>query len=200
MERIRYSRYKKFITPLIRSKKAQASGILILSLLTASFFLAFAIRPTVITIIKLNKEIEDRRMVEKKLTEKINTLTRLSQTYSRIENKLDIVQKTLPSRPNVEDLLLILETTAFQNQVTILSLRLRPTTIFTPKKSQTEFKLTPITFKAVFQGKYQNLLSELDTLARSGRLIKIEKFQMKKSREKGEKLDLEVEGRVFYVD
>ena len=200
MEGIRYSRYKKFVTPIIRSKKTQAYGIIILSLLTASFFLVFAIRPTVKTIAQLRKEIKDNRLVEEKFREKINTLTRLSQTYNEVAGDLEIVEKVLPSKPNFENLLTVLETTAFQNQVEIFSFQFRPITLFQPKKEKMKFQLTPISFKVVFRGDYQNLLSQLHALSQSGRLIRIEKFQMKKSREKEEKLNLEIEGKSFYVN
>lgn len=201
MDYSRYRRYKRIIGPALRTRKTKAYGMLVLSLLTASFFIIFAIRPTVTTIAKLRKEINDDQYVEKSLAEKINTLTSLDQVYKEVESDLSLVEAVLPSQPNFENLLSLVENTATMHQLGILSIQFKPVDLIKPKSQQDDARLNPMTFQVTFTGSYQNLMGGLTSLNRANRLISIDTLEIKKSREaKEEELVLEVGGRSFCVN
>lgn len=201
MDYVRYRHYRRILTPALKSKKARAYGMLVLSLLTASFFGVFAIRPTVTTIIKLRKEIQDNQYVEEKLTEKINILATLDQIYKKVESDLTSVEAALPSQPNFENLLSVIENAAAVHQLGILSIQFKPVDLVKPKTNRGDFKLNPIAFQVTFTGSYQNLISGLTSLNSASRLITIDALQIKKSRGAGEEeLVLEIGGRSYCVN
>ena len=201
MDQTYYRRYRRIIAPAFKSKKTKAYGMLILSLLTASFFIVFAIRPTITTIAKLRKETQDNQYVEEKLSEKINTLTILDQIYKKIEGDLNSVEAVIPSQPNFENLLPIIEDTAVKHQLGILSLQFKPVDLLKPRPEQSNFQANPVAFQVTLTGNYQNLISGLTSLSDASRLITIDVLKIRKARGAGEEeLVLEAEGRSFYVN
>lgn len=186
--------------PALKTKKAKAYGMLILSLLTASFFGIFAIRPTVATIAKLRKEIQDNQDVERRLIEKINTLTALDQVYRQVEHDLSSVEAVLPSQSDFQNLLSLIENTAVTRQLGIVSLQFKPVDLVKPEAEEGDFKINPIAFQVLFKGSYEDLISGLASINRARRLITIETVQIKRSREAEEELLLEVGGRSFCVN
>ena len=200
MDYSRYKRYRRIIVPALKTKKAKAYGMLILSFLTASFFGIFAIRPTVTTIAKLRKEIQDDRDVERRLTEKINTLTALDQVYRQVEHDLASVEAVFPSQSDFQNLLSLIENTAIVYQLGIVSLQFKPVDLVKPEVEGGDFKVNPIAFQVLFKGGYEDLVSGLASLIKARRLITTETVQIKLSREAEEELLLEVGGRSFYVN
>lgn len=196
-----YRSYRRIITPALKTKKAKAYGMLILSLLTASFFIIFAIRPTVTTIAKLRKEIQDNQSVEKQFTEKINTLAALDQIYKEVEGDLVSVEAVLPSQPNFEDLLSLIENAAAGHQLGISSIQFKSVDLVNPKTKQGNAKVNQISFQITLTGRYQNLVSELSSLNKASRLITIDSLQIKKPREATEgELILEIGAGSFCVN
>jgi Tfp pilus assembly protein PilO len=73
--------------------------MLILSFFTVSFFGFFALKPTLSTIAKLKRQIEDNREVDKKLSEKINQLVEAQAEYEVISPFIPKIKKALPEKP-----------------------------------------------------------------------------------------------------
>src|SRR3989344_478177 len=105
----RYHRYSQKIAPLFKEKRIQAYTMITLSLFTISFFGSLAIRPTLGTIITLQKQIQDRTIVNQKLEEKINALIQAQTSYQAIEADLPTIYGLLPEKPDVTSLLLKIE-------------------------------------------------------------------------------------------
>lgn len=79
-----------------RGTKTQAYTMLILSLLTVSFFGFFALRPTLTTIAQLKRQIEDNQEVDKRLSDKINQLIAAQAEYETIASFVPKVKRALP--------------------------------------------------------------------------------------------------------
>jgi hypothetical protein len=60
----------------------------------------FAIRPTILTITKINKEIKEKTRISEALDDKIDALTQLDQQYSEYEDKLEALQLIFPTSGN----------------------------------------------------------------------------------------------------
>ena len=83
-----------------KRKKVQAYTMLILSLFTISFFGIFAIRPTLKTITNLNRQIDDLKQVDIKLSEKINQIIGAQAEYEIISPYIPKIKRALPEKPN----------------------------------------------------------------------------------------------------
>lgn len=80
----------------------QASTYLSLTLLMISFLVFFAIKPTVITISKLNQEFREKRSASEVLDQKIMSLSQAQVIYAQLVNNLPLVDKALPQDPEFE--------------------------------------------------------------------------------------------------
>jgi Tfp pilus assembly protein PilO len=198
IEYSRYSRYSKKLIPLLKKGKTKAYGMLVLSFFTASFFGIFAIRPTVTTIVRLRREIRDQRSVETALSEKITALSSLDQLYRQIEGDLPVVETVLPSQPQINGLLILIERIATENNLRILSVQFQPVDLIPSSSEEKTFRTTPISFTVTFVGSYPDLISSLANFHSTNRLLTVETIEIGKHRE-GEELLLSLNGRGYYV-
>lgn len=65
-----------------------------------SFFLYFAIRPTVLTISTLIGDIKSKEILSKKMTTKIDQVITAQENFSAIQEKYYLVEEAMPSTPN----------------------------------------------------------------------------------------------------
>lgn len=101
---------------------AKASIELFLSIAAVLFFAIFAIRPTLITMSDLVKEIEDKRELDKKLGQKIAALSSAQSAYLKLESRLDVLDVNIPTNPDVIETLKIIEKLASEQKITINNL------------------------------------------------------------------------------
>lgn len=186
-----YSRYYKKIRPIFRKPKVKAYTMLVLSLFTMSFFGVFAIRPTLKTIVHLQKEIKDKKLVKKALEEKIVNLSLAKEEYRKIENDLSLISKALPREPQFSSLLKDLETLAQETGVTISAVRLEE--IKLTEKNQISSK--KISSSLNLSGSYPSCKDFLNRLLNSTRIYTISDFEVRSNskEERGVvKLDLKI--------
>ncbi len=98
---------------------------LVFSIVTISFFAIFAIRPTLITMANLSKEIDDKTALEEQLREKSAALSTLQTQYLSIENRLPILDKALPVSPDMPQILATIERLVSDRNLTILSMEVK---------------------------------------------------------------------------
>ena len=79
-----YSRYFTYIKPVIKSPIIKNYGPAIFSLLTMSILIFFAIRPTVETILVLQKKLADSNEVLQKATQKAENLSLGKKNYDNL--------------------------------------------------------------------------------------------------------------------
>src|SRR3990167_7353762 len=97
----RYNRYYTWIGPLLKKPQTRAYTFLILSIFTVAFFVFFAIRPTINTIIGLRKQIEDDQIVDTKLQDKINALSQIQAELDVLQPDLPLIDTALPTKSEV---------------------------------------------------------------------------------------------------
>ena len=78
----------------VRSVEISATFVLI------SFFLFFAIRPTVLTISSLWGDIQSKQLLKNQLKTKINNIIQAQGFFSQVQEKYQIINTSLPDRPS----------------------------------------------------------------------------------------------------
>ncbi|HCC84584.1 MAG TPA: hypothetical protein DEP87_02790 [Candidatus Pacebacteria bacterium] len=113
---------------------AKASIELFLSIGAVLFFAIFAIRPTLITMSDLVKEIQDKRELAKKLDQKVVALSTAQSEYLKLESRLKILETAIPTNPDLIRTLKIIEKLASEQKIPISSLAISDV----PKEISTE--------------------------------------------------------------
>jgi len=98
---------------------AKVSLELFLSIGAILFFAIFAIRPTLVTMSDLVKEIEDKKALDQKMTQKIAALSTAQFTYLEAEEELRALDQALPTTPDFIRSLKIIEKIASERGILI---------------------------------------------------------------------------------
>jgi hypothetical protein len=101
-----YLRYKSYFLNVVGRYKERADvkayAEILLSLATISIFAVFALRPTLLTIAGLIKEIDTKRQTLEKMQSKIDNLSSAQTLYDRERPKINILLTSIPDQPNPE--------------------------------------------------------------------------------------------------
>lgn len=105
--KVNYSRYKRFVVNNI-VYYGQKPGIkayleILLSLTAVIIFAVFALRPTLIAIAGLLKEIQSRKEIVAILDEKKANLDKAGQIYNQEQEKIKLVNQAIPNAPSPDD-------------------------------------------------------------------------------------------------
>lgn len=101
---------------------ARVSLELFLSIGAVIFFALFAIRPTLLTMADLIKEIEDKRALDAKLGQKVAALGSAQNEYLSLQNRLVVLDQAIPSSPELITSLKIIEKLASEQKLVITSI------------------------------------------------------------------------------
>ncbi len=195
----RYQRYRHYFTGvnnLYKKKQTKVYTGVVLSLITISFFGFFAIRPTLITISGLIKEIKDKKAVVDQMDQKIESLTQAQINYSQIKDDLDLVNQSLPLDPDLSILVKQLEALARLSSVKIESIRFEKINLQGEKSNEAQ----TVNFDLATSGNYQSLKNFLNSLDNLRRIIGIDSFAFKASNEEeSQVLMMTLNGHAYYL-
>lgn len=102
---------------------AKVSLELVFTIAAVVIFALFAIRPTIQTMGKLIKELEDKEALYQKLNQKVAALESVSGQYQNNQERLLILDEVIPPTPHFEEALTIIEKLASEGQLTIISIQ-----------------------------------------------------------------------------
>lgn len=88
-------------------------------------FAVFAIRPTLQTMGSLIKELEDKRDLNQRLAQKVAALSTAQSQYEAVRERITLLDDAIPSTPEFQEALLIIEKLASESQLTIINLQAR---------------------------------------------------------------------------
>ena len=98
---------------------AKVSLELFLTIGLVVFLALFAIKPTLLTMSDLVKEIEDKKELETQLSKKVAALGSAQTLYLQVEDRLPVLDAALPSRPETITVLKIVEKIATDTGVVL---------------------------------------------------------------------------------
>lgn len=91
-------RYLKFLTESPSEKTMYY--LVAFTIFMSILLIAFAIRPTILTISRINGEIKEKKRISEALTNKISVMTKLDEQYIEFSENLDSLQLIFPTSGN----------------------------------------------------------------------------------------------------
>jgi Tfp pilus assembly protein PilO len=91
-------KYLQFLTQA--SEKKKMSYMATLTLIFSIVLIAFAIRPTILTIDRINKEVKEKQKISSALSDKIEALSALDQQYIENESSMKALELLFPTSGN----------------------------------------------------------------------------------------------------
>ncbi|MBI3980995.1 type 4a pilus biogenesis protein PilO [Candidatus Microgenomates bacterium] len=172
----RYNRYYTWIGPLLKKPQTRAYTFLILSIFTVAFFVFFAIRPTVNTIIGLRKQIEDDQIVDAKLQDKINALSQIQAELDVLQPDLPLIDTALPTKSEVVSLIKSLESLASENNASLSALQigealLSETSGKKEEKTVVTDQAIPVSFLFTVEGGYTDIAGLIKRVTNLPRVV-----------------------------
>lgn len=195
----KYSRYYTYIKPVVENKIVKSSAPYVFSLITISILTIFAIRPTVSTILNLQKNIEENQKVLQALDAKAQSLIEgkrnLDNLSPQIKNKIEV---SLPTKTNVPAVISSLQSSSL-GIASVSALQIQPLTIIdnTTVKEKALLNLGEVYFAYNIQSSFGSLLQTLENLSKSPRLLNITNVIINKQTE-GPTV-LSISGKAYYL-
>lgn len=121
--RSNYIRYKSYFSEITAKYKERADIKayleILLSLTAISVFSVFALRPTLLTIAELLKEIEAKQKTLTQMQDKIQTLKQAQANYDSEKSKISLLNTAIPERPMPEIFFRQVQNIALEHQIQI---------------------------------------------------------------------------------
>jgi type IV pilus assembly protein PilO len=164
---------------------ARASLELLLTIGTVAFFALFAIRPTLLTMSNLIKELDDKKVLDTQLSEKIASLQSSQIQYAQLEQRLPLLDEAIPLRPQFYEAIVLVEKVASDNNLVIQNLSLQ--TI--PADKELDQPLTSQTrqflpFRVTLSGDYESIKNFVSQVQSLRRLFTVESIVFNAKEEK----------------
>jgi Tfp pilus assembly protein PilO len=167
---------------------ARVSLELFLSVATVLFFAVFAIRPTLLTMSDLIKEIEDKRKLDQQLSQKVAALSSAQAEYLRVEEQLGVLDQALPDDPYLMGALKTLEKIASERNIAInfMTVNEVPDKQLTPLPPS-QSKRQQLTVAVTLTGDYLSIRQFIEDLKNTRRTFIIDTVIFSISEEQGAK-------------
>lgn len=192
-----YSRYFTYIKPLVRIPIIRTYGTTIFTILIMTIFIFFAIKPTVETILVLQKKLEDSNQLLAKLDKKAESLSLGKRNYDNLDPGIkNKIQNAIPDSIELKSIIQTLEASAKNHDASVSALQIQPQVLET--KSDTKLgMLQEIGFTFNVEGDYSKLNSILQDLVLSSRLLSIDSMSINKTSE-GKGVVMSISGKAWY--
>lgn len=196
MAAAKYTRYYTYIKPVIENPIVKTTAPYVFSILTITIFVLFAIRPTISTILSLQKQLENNQKILASLNKKSQDLATGRKNLESLGPNVKIaIGNAIPSQTDIPSLIRNLQTASVSS---ISAIQIQPLTLIEssskPKKS---LSLGEVDFSYNIQGSYPEIMSALDKLFNSPRLINIGSIIIGK--QEGGALNLAITGKAYYT-
>lgn len=167
----RYSRYYVYLEPIVADPLVRGYFSLVASLLLVSFFLVFALSPTINTILALQKKIEEQKQVDTALQKKIADLVAAQDSFAQIQEILPAVFVGVPITPTPQTIISGVAVSASASGVKQTGISFHDL----PLSSDliTSLELTPVEFTLSVTGDYASVRDFLGRVENASRLIKL---------------------------
>jgi Tfp pilus assembly protein PilO len=190
--------YFPIILPYLTSKRNQKFLGLVLTLCALSFFGFFAIKPTISTILKLQKELSDNQFVLNQLQTKIKNITALRKQYSVLQSDLPTVNNAITIQPDIHLLFAQIQSIAQGSSVTINKLQNFEVEILR-NNSNLNKNYYSYSFAVAGSGTIENISKFAQILTNMERVINIDVFSINNTTgQNSDSLGFDIQGTAFF--
>jgi Tfp pilus assembly protein PilO len=170
--------------PTIRRFSAAGATLFLIA-----FFILAALKPTIETILTLNKKITDARDTEAQMTSKIAAINEAINTYQNYKNDIAILDGYLPDSPNADKLINMLNTDLQKSSINNGTYTLSSFTLATESGK--------ISINLSATNEYPNIVNLLTNLVNANQLVTLNSLSIFKSKNDST-LDFSVTGKSYY--
>lgn len=192
------ARFYTYVKPILRNRMVKDYTPLVFSLLTSAFFIYFAIRPTISTIVTLQKTLDQQKETLASVKKKTEDITLARKNYQGLSQ--EIVNNLKNLIPNTQNPTFIIDNVTYlsrQNEATISGVQFQPMTLQPPPSKLTTLgTVSEVEFTVVYQGEYDDLITILDQINRANRLIRIESVSLNQSEDTP--LTMSINAKAYY--
>ncbi len=193
-----YSRYFTYIKPVMKMQIIKTYGSTIFTLLTMAVFIFFAIKPTLETILVLQKKLVDSNQVRQKINQKADNLILGEKNLDKMDpNIKSAISQAIPDNVSLKQVFQTLELNAKANEASISALQVQPLVLKTKENNQLG-TLAEVSFTFNVEGEYNNLILLLQNLKSSARLVSIDSLSISKP-SGGSGLIMSISGKTYYI-
>lgn len=193
-----YSRYFTYIKPFTKLPIVKTYGSTIFTLLVVSVFIFFAVKPTIETIVVLQKKLADSNLVLEKVNKKVKDLSLGKANYEKIPVDIkSAIAQTIPDTVSLKSVIQTLEQAAKTHDASVSALQIQPLVI-EPKADSQIGNLSEVSFTFNTEGEYKDLMSLLQDLRNKERIISIDSLSLSKLSE-GAGLVMSIVGKAYYI-
>ena len=183
--------------PNFKDEKTQKLTSIIFTLIAVVLFGVLAVNPTLSTIVKLRKELDDKKFLENSLQEKIKNLKILQQKYLEIQPDISYVLSAVPSKPNAPTLLAQIQALAIKSNINLTNLQNLTVELFS-QKIQEEKKYYSFSFSLNGTGEINNIQTFTTHLTDMQRIINITNFSIDQTSDNINQLRFTMQGNAYY--
>ncbi len=176
---------------------------LILTLIAIVVFSVFALKPTAVTIIDLNKEIKAKEKTLKEMNSKIASLQKAQNFLTQEQETVNLIDRTIPSFSDPEKVVGQIQAASTEAGPQVVSLS--TSNIYLTKNTKniiSKESLPPntnsFTINVSLLGNYENLIQAIKNYEQLARLIKIDELNISSQKEEKETLNLNLKIEALY--
>ncbi|MBI2594058.1 type 4a pilus biogenesis protein PilO [Candidatus Daviesbacteria bacterium] len=168
-------------------------------MITIAIFSYYAIRPTVTTILSLQKSIDEQTSILNRLQEKVRSLSAGKQNYEGIDQDIRAkLANLIPNSPELPQLINSVNYIARQSEASISGVQFQTVKLENKKNLlNRDAPITPVDFTLIAQGSYANLMRLLTQIKRIDRLISITSINFAQPSDAD--LIMSVNARAYYL-
>ncbi len=181
-EYYRYHRYFSNLGKITQAAQIRSFAWISLSIFVISFFVLTAIRPTLVTIAQLEREVKDKKEASQKLQTKINSIVAAQKEYAKNIDYLDALNEALPEKNEFPRLAFFVEEIASSSGVELKSLNFEKITTLGENSEKTSSLTNSFSISLSVVGDYSKLKDFLKSLELSRRIIKMETVSFTQSK------------------
>lgn len=191
----KYLEYQKLF-PVLQNTKTKEYSMLILTFLTLIFFAIFAINPTLSTIAKLTRQLEDAKLADEALSQKITNLGILQSKFNSLGDSYTRIIDTLPNKSRAAYLIGQIRTIARDSGVQVGSISTTKIEIATTDQGE-ELQYFELRFD--ISGSYSSIDNFLNSFSSFERLVKINSISINKTSVNDNLVNMNINAQAYFM-
>jgi len=181
--------------PDFKEERTQKFTTIILTVITLAFFGLFAINPTISTILKLRRELEDNKLVDTKLTQKIQNISTLQKKYAALQSDLPVILSAIPQTSEIPLIAAQIQAVARNSNVFIENFQTFEVEV---QKESKPGSYSSFAFALSANGSYNDLYKFVSSLSNMQRVISVELLSLTKKTGSSKFSLLSIKGKAFF--